>query len=78
MTRLSTNKEALVNAPKMKAPDWSKPFRCHTDASQLVVNGMLTQIGNDGEEHAISYFSKRLSPSEENYAANDRELLGLV
>lgn len=26
----------------------------------------------------MSFFSKRLSPSEENYSANDRELLGLV
>lgn len=36
-----------------------------------------TQVSRDGE-HAISYFSKRLSPPEEAYTANDLELLGLV
>lgn len=71
-------KEALVSAPVMRAPDWNRPFRCHTDASQLAVGGILTQIDDSGDEYVISYFSKRLTPAEENYSANDRELLGLV
>lgn len=71
-------KESLISAPIMRAPDWSKSFRCHTDASQVAVGGTLTQISDDGNEHAVSFFSKRLSPAEENYSANDRELLGLV
>lgn len=73
-----TLKDSLISAPVMKAPDWSRPFLCHTDACQLAVGGTLTQKGDNGEEHAISFFSKRLSPAEENYSANDRELLGLV
>lgn len=70
-------KEKLISAPIMQSPDWNLPFRCHVDASQLAVGGTLTQISENGE-HAISYFSKRLSPEEENYSANDRELLGLI
>lgn len=69
---------SLISSPIMKVPDWTKSFRCHTDASQLAVGGNLTQLGEFGEEHAISYFSKQLYPAEENYSANDRELLGLV
>lgn len=38
----------------------------------------MTQIGPDGNEHLISYFSKRLSQAEENYSGNDRKLLALV
>lgn len=71
-------KESLVSAPIMRAPNWTLPFRCHTDASQLAVGGNLTQINDVGDEYVISYFSKRLSPAEENYSANGRELLGLV
>lgn len=71
-------KEVLITAPVMQAPDWSRPFRCHTDASQLAVGGTLAQIGANGDEYVISYFSKRLSAAEENYSANDRELLALV
>lgn len=61
----------------MKAPDWDAPFRCHIDASQTAVGGALTKIGENGE-HAVSYFSKRLSPAEENYSANDREHIRLI
>lgn len=71
-------KDSLISAPIMASPDWSRSFRCHTEASQVAVGGTLTQIGDDGSEHVISYFSKRLSTAEENYSANDRELLGLV
>lgn len=71
-------KTSLISSPIMRAPDWGRPFRCHTDACQLAVGGTLTQIGDDKEEHVISYFSKRLTPAEENYSANDRELLGLI
>lgn len=70
-------KERLMNAPIMRAPDWALPFRCHIEASQLAVGGTLTQVTKNGE-HAISYFSRRLSPAEENYSANDRELLGTI
>lgn len=71
-------KKRLCSSPIMVPPDWSKPFRCHVDASQLAVGGTLTQKDSDGYDRAIAYFSKRLSNAEENYTANDRELLGLV
>lgn len=58
-------------------PHWSRPFKCHIDASQLAVENTFKPMSNDGE-HAISYFSKRLSPAEKNHTANDRELLELV
>lgn len=28
-------KEKLTSAPIMKAPDWKRPFKCHTDACQV-------------------------------------------
>lgn len=73
----ATLKQRLVCSPIIQAPDWSLPFRCHIDASQKAVGGTLTQVSKRGE-HAISNFSKRLSPEEENYSAKDREQLGLI
>lgn len=35
-------KTKLISAPVMSAPDWSKGFRCHTDACQTAVGGTLT------------------------------------
>ena len=48
------------------------------DASQLAVGGTLTQLDDSGNDKAIAYFPKKLSPEEEDYCASDRELLGLV
>jgi len=71
-------KTAITNAPILIAPDWSKPFRGHVDASQTAIGGTLTQQDENGMDRVISFYSKKLSPAEMNYTANDRELLGLV
>eukprot|EP00171_Calliarthron_tuberculosum_P007413 IDg7413t1 len=44
----------------------------------MAVGGTLAQIDDEGRERVVAYFSKRLSPAEENYSANDRELLAMV
>ena len=71
-------KQAITTAPILIAPDWKKPFQGHVDASEYGVGGTLTQLDDDGRERVIAFFSKKLSPAEQNYTANDRELLGLV
>lgn len=43
-TAFETLKAALVTAPIIQSPDWSRPFMCHTDASQIAVGGNLTQM----------------------------------
>ena len=68
----------ITNAPILVSPDWKKPFRCHIDASQIAVGGTLTQLDDNGKERVIAFFSKKLSPTESGYTANDRELLGLI
>ena len=71
-------KDSITTAPVLISPDWSKPFRCHVDASQLAVGGTLTQNDENGAEHEIAYCSKNLSETEQAYTANERELLALV
>ena len=71
-------KEAITKAPILIAPDWKKAFRCHIDASTEAVGGTLTQLDVDGKDRVIAFFSKKLSKAEQNYSANDRELLGLI
>ena len=50
-------KEAIKNAPILVSPDWSKPFRCHIDASQTAVGGTLTQLDGNGRERVIAVYS---------------------
>ena len=71
-------KKALVTAPIVMAPRWDRDFTCHTDASQFAVGATLTQKDEEGKTRVIAYFSRRLNKAEENYSANDRELLALV
>ena len=42
------------------------------------MSGTLTQIGENGVDRAIAYYSKKLSNAEQDYTANERELLALV
>ena len=39
---------------------------------------MLSQIGEDGEEHPVVYLSKKLVPREELYATVEKECLANV
>jgi RNase H-like domain found in reverse transcriptase len=71
-------KKAVTSAPILQSPNWKKPFKGHIDASQLAVGGAFTQIDDDGLEHPVAFYSKKLSPAEANYSENDRELLALI
>lgn len=43
-----------------------------------MVGGTLTQLGKNGEEHVVYYFSRRFSLAEEIYSTTVRKLLGIV
>ena len=48
------------------------------DSSDIVVAGVLSQIGKDGRLHPVAFFSKKMSPAECNYEIYDKELLAIV
>lgn len=62
----------------MQARNWYISFRSHVDASAVVVGGTLIQLDTDRKDQAVAFFSKRLSPAEENYSADNCELLRRV
>ena len=62
----------------LATPDWNRPFVVHTDASQYATGATLTQPDADGIHRVIAYTSTKLNSAQQNYSANDRELLGLV
>jgi hypothetical protein len=53
-------KIALVSAPVLALPDFSKPFCLETDASKLGIGAMLMKDG-----HPIAYLSKALGPKSQ-------------
>lgn len=71
-------KAALVSAPILACPDFSRPFSVHCDASGYGIGGTLTQVLEDGLEHPIAFASRSLNRAERNYSATEREALAVV
>lgn len=71
-------KACLVSAPVLVHPDFTKPFIIQCDASATGVGSVLCQVGKDGEEHPIAYFSKKLNAAQRNYSVTELECYAAV
>lgn len=70
-------KEMLTTADVLQFPDFDKPFNLTTDASNYALGAVLSQ-GEIGRDKPIAYISRVLDKAEENYAANEKEMLAIV
>lgn len=57
----------------LQYPDYNQAFELTTDASSSALGAVLSQNGRP-----ITMISRTLSPCEQNYATNERELLAIV
>jgi transposase InsO family protein len=75
-------KSKLVSRPILSNPNFDLPFFLHTDASDFGVGGVLMQNesadSNNLGTKVIAYFSQKLSPTQKNYAATERECLAVL
>ena len=53
-------KKALIKAPVLAYPDYTKPFILETDALLKGLGVVLLQKGDDNEVHVIAYASRSL------------------
>ena len=67
----------LTTAPVLGYPDPKLTYILDTDASDVGVGAVLSQI-QEGSERVIAYYSKTLTPAERNYCITRRELLAVV
>ena len=70
-------KRRLVEAPVLGYPDPRISYVLDTDASDVGVGAVLSQV-QDSQERVIAYYSKTLAPPERNYCVTRRELLAVV
>jgi hypothetical protein len=70
-------KAKLCSAPILIRPDFSRPFFLYTDASQLGLGAILSQLDDDNKEHVICYASHGLHSAEENYDTTKLECLAM-
>ena len=71
-------KIALISAPILKAPDYSKIFHVHVDASPYAVGCILAQPRDNHMDFPICYASRQLNVAERNYFTTEREGLGMI
>lgn len=70
-------KKVLTSSPTLSFPHGDGKFVLDTDASNIGIGAVLSQIQGE-EERVIAYFSRVLSKSERNYCVTRRELLAIV
>ena len=64
-------KKQFTEEPVLMMPDHTRPFQIETDASKYATGAVLTQLDSNGNRHPISFISKTLSPTEQNYEIYD-------
>ncbi|XP_078246217.1 uncharacterized protein LOC144588073 [Pogona vitticeps] len=71
-------KEALINYPVLRAPDFDREFIIYTDASGSGVGAVLCQEDENGDQHPVSYLSRKLQKGERHLATVEKECLAIV
>lgn len=71
-------KEALMSKPVLLHPDFEKPFILDVDSSKIAVGAVLSQVGPDGKEHPVCYFSKKFGKAESKWDSIYLEAMGLI
>ena len=67
----------MISAPILIAPIPGLPFVLKTDACDVGLGAVLTQIV-DGRERVVAYHSRKLNSAERNYPTHEKELLSFV
>ena len=70
--------QRLVTAPILVFPDFSLTFVLDTDASDIGIGAVLSQLQEDGSERVITYASHVLTRPECRYCVTRKELLAVV
>ena len=70
-------KRALTSAPVLGYPCSGGTFILDTDASNIGIRGILSQV-QDNKERVIAYASKKLDRTQQRYSVTRRELLAAV
>jgi len=71
-------KKCLTSAPTLSMLNWSQPFTIDTNASDIGISVVLSQVDSEGVEHVVAYVSRVLTKSERNYCITCKELLAVV
>ena len=73
-----TLRHALTHTPILAYPDFSKEFLLFTDASNISIGCVLSQLNDSSREHVIAYGSHTLTSTERRWSTFEQELWAIV
>ena len=71
-------KEQFMKELVLAAPDLDRKMRMEVDASDYVMDGVLSIEGEDGKWKPVTFLSKSLNEIEKNYEIHDKEMLVII
>lgn len=72
-------KEAMIDAPVLKTPDFTKKFLIQCDASDHSIGAVISQKDDDENiDRPIAFVSRKLRGAELNYTTTEKECLAVV
>ena len=71
-------KSKLTSDTILRGPNFDNTFIIQTDASEVGIGAVLSQVNDNGEEHPVAYFSRKLLLRERWYATVQKECLAVV
>ena len=71
-------KERFITEPVLVTPDLDKEMRVEADASDFVIEGVLSMKYEDEKWRPVAYISKLLNEAERNYKIHDKEMLAII
>lgn len=75
-TAFARVKGMLQRSPVLQLPDFGRQFFVTTDASDIAVGGVLSQVHSSGD-HPVAYLSRKLSETERRWPAHEKELYAI-
>jgi len=72
-------KMAVTTAPVLVSPQDSESFCIEADSSDFASRAVLSQrLPREEKWHPVAFYSKSLSPVEQNYEIHDKEMLAII
>jgi len=72
-------KMAVTTTLILASPQDSEPFRIEADSSDFASGAVLSQqLPREEKWHPVAFYSKSLSPVEQNYKIHDKEMLAII
>jgi len=70
---------AITTAPVLVSPQDLEPFRIEANSSNFASGAVLSQqLPRKEKWHPVAFYSKSLSPVEQNYEIYDKEMLTII